>query len=355
VFLWFQPWFHFYGGAVLTEIPFSLALAGACCAALAGRDALASVLFGLLPLMRHEGIAVLGLWAAYLAVRRRWRLIGLSALPLLAYQAAFSLVFDEPPFAIYFHGTAKSPYGHGGWLHYVLPLARSIGPPVALLAAAGVVLSRRDTRVRLLAAPYVLLVLVEVLIFRLGLFGSGGNADYLLPVAAFAAVTAALAADRLLGARPWRTLRAPAALAAILALATAAYALRTRPAHADLAARPMSAAVRFLEARHIGAESATATHVWFFELSGLPIPAGDGLHSPWSRPTHPGRLALGAVVVWDCFYSGRFGLGWAKLRRAGFVELARFGSGSVVVLRRAAGQGTTGAARGVTISRPRCR
>src|SRR6185437_277454 len=66
VFLWFQPWFHLYGNAVITEVPFSLALMAACWAALADRTAVASVLFGLLPLMRHEGIAVAALWGVFL-------------------------------------------------------------------------------------------------------------------------------------------------------------------------------------------------------------------------------------------------------------------------------------------------
>jgi hypothetical protein len=355
VFLWFQPWFHVYGNAVLTEVPFSLVMVAGCWAALAGRTALASLLFGMLPLMRHEGIAVLGLWAVFLLVRRApWPVAALGALPLLAYQTAFSLVFHKAPFALYFRTTPGAPYGHGGWLHYFLPLARSLGPPVALLAAGGVMIARRDRRFLALAAPYALLVVVETVIFRFGLFGSGGNVAYLLPVAAFAAVAAALAADRVMAAAPQRALRAPAIAAAVLALSTAAYALRTRPARADPVARPMSSAVHFLEARHADMRLVTATHVWFFELSGAPIPVGDGLHSPWSRPPPPRHLALGAIVVWDCSYSDRFGLRWGRLRRAGFVELARFGGGRVVVFRRRTAHGTTGARRGVTINRPRC-
>ena len=58
--------------------------------------------------------------------------------------------------------------------------------------------------------------------------------------------------------------------------------------------------------------------------------------------------------MWDCSYSDRFGLRWSRLRRAGFVQLARFGGGRVVVLQRPPGHGTTGARSGVTIKRPRC-
>jgi hypothetical protein len=351
VFLWFQPWFHLYGNAVLTEIPFSLAMLCGCWAALAGRDAIASVLFGLLPLMRHEGIAVLGLWAVFLVVRRRWRGLAVAAVPLLAYQVAFSLAFEKAPFALYFRTTPSSPYGHGGWLHYALPLVRSIGPPVALLAAAGLVLSRRDRRVLLLAAPFVVLVLVETVIFRLGLFGSGGNADYLLPVAGFAAVAAGLAADRILAASPRRWI---GLAASVLVIATAGYALRTHPARADPVASAMRSAVDFLGVRGADTGAVTATHPWFFEMSGAAVPVGDAFRSPWSHPAHVGRLALGSLVVWDCSYSDRFGLRWRRLLRSGYAEQARFGGGRVVVLRRVARHGTGGAARGVTIRRPRC-
>jgi hypothetical protein len=356
VLLWFQPWFHQYANAVLTEVPFTLALMAGCWAALAGRESLASALFGLLPLMRHEGIAVLGLWGLFLVVRRRWRPLAPAAVPVLAYQGAFSLVLSKAPFAMYLQGGMRGIYGHGGWLHYVLPLGRSIGPVVALLAVLGVVVHCRDRRLLLLAAPFVGLVLVETVIYRYGLFGSGGNADYLLPVAAFAAVAAALGADRLIGAVaarstgvvPRRPAVAPAALAAVLALGTAAYALRTRPAHADLAARPMKQAVHYLDAHRLDPHHATATHVWFFELSGAAIPKGDGLHSPWSRPPRPRHLALRSIVVWDCFYSNRFGLKWRALTTAGFTQLRRFGGGRVVVLERAHRSG-------IARARPPCR
>src|SRR4051812_7141422 len=198
--MWFQPWFHFYANSVLTEVPFSLATAAACWAALSRRTALASLLFGVLPLIRHEGIAILGLWGLFLVVRGCWRPAILAAAPLLAYQAAFSLVFSKAPFSLYFRTTPNTAYGHGGWFHYVLPLARSIGPPVALLAAVGLIAGRRNGRLLPLSAPYVLLVLVETVIFRFGLFGSGGNADYLLPVATLASVAAAVGADRVVSA-----------------------------------------------------------------------------------------------------------------------------------------------------------
>lgn len=342
IFLWFQPWFHLYGSAVLTEVPFSLLMAAGCWAALAGRDEVASLLFGLLPLVRHEGIAIVGLWGLFLVLRRRWRPLALAAVPVLVYQAAFSIVFREAPFALYFHTAANRPYGHGGWLHYALPLARSVGPPVVLLAAAGLALGRRNRRLLTLSVPYVLLVVVETVIFRFGLFASGGNADYLLPLAVFAAVAAALGADRLVDAASARRFRiavgrpvvASAAVASLLAVAAIGYALRTEPAHADRGAEPMRSAVRFLAARHTDMSRVTATHVWFFELSGARIPGGDGLHSPWSNPSRPHLLPHGSIVVWDCFYSNRFGLRWSRLARSGFRELARFGGGRVVVLQR---------------------
>lgn len=354
--LWFQPWFHLYANSVLTEIPFSLALMGACWAALAERPGLASLLFGLLPLMRHEGIAVLALWGLLLLVRRRWGALVIAALPVLVYQALLSIVFGKAPFALYFHGTPGSPYGHGGWLHYALPLVRSIGPPVALLAVAGLAAARRDRRLLMLAAPFVLLVLVETVIFRFGLFASGGNIDFLLPVAAFAAVAAAIACDRLIAlARergphlaPRRPLAVPALLATVVVLATVGYAFRTKPAHADAGAVPMQHAVRYLRARHVDPSRVTATHVWFFELSGAAVPAGDPFRSPWSRPRPPHRLAVASIAVWDCFYSNRFGLRWHSLDRAGFHQLARFGGGRVVVLQRGRVAGTLG-------PKPRCR
>jgi hypothetical protein len=334
VLLWFQPWFHRYANAVLTEIPFSLVMITACWAALTSRLAWASALFGALPLIRHEGIAVLGLWIVFLLAQRRPRLIGLAVLPLLAYQTAFALTYDTAPFAVYFHTKPTTTYGHGSWLHYVVPLARSIGPVVALLAAAGLVAARHNRRLLLFVAPFALYALVEAVIFRFGLFGSGGDVGYLLPLATAAAVVAAAGVDRMLA-----SYRVPAVTVAVslLVIATAVWGLRTSPAHADRAAAPMRQAVHFLRNRGADMSAVTATHVWYFELAHVRLPVGDGLHSPWSHPTRPGRTAPGGLVAWDCFYSNRFGLRWLRLRAARFHELARFGRGAVVILAREGG------------------
>jgi hypothetical protein len=100
---------------------------------------------------------------------------------------------------------------------------------------------------------------------------------------------------------------------------------------------PMRQAVAFLTRQSANLSAVTATHVWYFELSHATLPVGDGLHSPWSHPARPSRIAPGGLVAWDCFYSNRFGLRWRRLRAARFRELARFGRGAVVVLRRESG------------------
>jgi hypothetical protein len=343
VLLWFQPWFHRYANAVLTEIPFSLVMITACWAALTSRLAWASALFGALPLIRHEGIAVLGLWIVVLLVQRRPRLVGLAVLPLLAYQTAFALTYDTAPFAVYLHTKPTTTYGHGSWLHYIVPLGRSIGPVVALLAAAGLVAARHNRRLLLFVAPFALYALVEAVIFRFGLFGSGGDVGYLLPLATAAAVVAAAGIDRMLAAY-----RVPAVRVAVslLVIATAAWGLRTSPAQADRAAAPMRQAVHFLQNRGADMSAVTATHVWYFELGNASLPVGDGLHSPWSHPTRPGRIAPGGLVAWDCFYSNRFGLRWRRLRAARFLELTRFGRGVVVVLARERGGARLAASSG---------
>jgi hypothetical protein len=272
---------------------------------------------------------------AFAFSRRRLWLVAIAALPLIASQLAFALAYGTEPFAVYFHTRPTMTYGHGGWFHYTLPLARSIGPPVAVLALVGLVAARRNRRLLLLAAPYALYLVVELLIFRFGLFGSGGDADYLLPLATAVAVAATFGADRVVDwLEPRRAVIAPAAVAALLGLAVFAWALRTAPARADGAAVPMRAAVRFLSARGVAPDPVIATHVWYFELSGAEVPVGHGLHSPWSQPPRPRRIGPGRLVVWDCFYSSRFGLRWAQLRSSGFRELEGFGGGRVLVLRR---------------------
>ncbi|MBL8162012.1 MAG: hypothetical protein JNJ61_08505 [Anaerolineae bacterium] len=64
--LWFQPWFYQYAFQSLTVIPFTLFLVAGILAWLIGQMRWASLLIGMLPLVRHESLPLVLLWCIYL-------------------------------------------------------------------------------------------------------------------------------------------------------------------------------------------------------------------------------------------------------------------------------------------------
>jgi hypothetical protein len=321
--LFFQPWFPDNGYAALTELPFMLLLTAGALAWLGERPQLASVCLGMLPLVRHEGLVPLGLWLLYLLVRRDWRPLGLALAPFLLYHALLSIVFGKVPFEIYFNASPTGRYGSGGWLYYAKPLVRSIGVVVLALALFGLIARRRERRVLLFAAPFVLYGLAEAVIYHFGWFASGGYVVFLLPLAPFAAVAAALGIDRLREAGlPWPAL-------ALVCLGAVALGLRVDPRETSEPQRVMRQAADYVR----DPDRVVATHVWFFETSGARLPhADDPADPPWSQPRRPRR---GDLVLWDRWYSNRFGLRKSRLtRRRGFVVVRRFGDGDAILYRR---------------------
>jgi len=198
VFLWFQPWFNDLSYTALTEVPFSFLLILGIYLWLSGREVLASLPLGLLALTRHEGIVLLALWGAYALYRRNWWAAALLALPLVAYNLVYFLVFREWAAAVYFVSNPTDHYGAGGWLHYVRPVVGRVGVPVTLLSLLALVPIARLPERGLAFAGYILYYLIHTILYRFGLYASGGYALFLLPLAPGFAIAAAMGVEQVL-------------------------------------------------------------------------------------------------------------------------------------------------------------
>ena len=190
--LWFQPWFGDLSYTAITEVPFMLCLTLACWLALNERLGWAALCFGLLPLIRHEGVALTGLWCGYLVLRRAWRPLLVAFGPLLFYNGLFFALYRQWPFAIYLQPRPTTLYGSGGWLYFGAPLLDAVSLPVAGLALLGCIVLRRRALVLL---GYVVYVALQMIIYRFGLYASGGYALFLLPFAPGVAVAASIGLD----------------------------------------------------------------------------------------------------------------------------------------------------------------
>jgi hypothetical protein len=337
-----QPWIASLGFQAITEVPFSLALAGGVLAWMHGRWGWAGVCFGVLPLVRHEGVALTGLWLAFAVTRREWRSAALAFLPLALYNLLYLALFGRLASGNLLDAVPTSEYGAGSWLHFVPLLAVGAGPALFTLGLLGLVPASRARatldrvpfgRALVYFAPYLVYFLVHTLIYRFGLFASGGYAVFLLPLAPAVAVLAARGGEwgyaHLTGlfARRWpaaarRLTQAASGLILGIVIASALLAPPTALDPLYAAQREAAAWVTTWQA----ADSAradvpvAATHVAFWLAYR---PAWPSASEPWWFD--PDALPAGALLVNDSKYSPARGLTPEALAQGGWRELARFG------------------------------
>jgi hypothetical protein len=347
--LWFQPWFADMSFAAVTEVPFSLFLILGVYCWLSKRWQLASVCLGLLPLIRHEGIVLLGAWMIYVLYQRHWRCALIGAAPFVGYNGIYYLLFHAPAFDIFFR-PGRTPGGRAGmqltwtrwiisrWLHFVPGLAYGIHVPVAVMGLIGLVpIWKRKERVLVFVLP-VLHLLVHVILFAYGLYSTGGYLLFLLPLAPFTAVAAALGFEWGLGLISRTPGLAPRSTG-VRIVATALYVfivlvvgLRTVPRPPDVEIVSARQAAEWLRERNMVAKPVLATHVYFYYYYPLPVP-GEKL---WTILPPLDSVEIGTIALWDRHYSNRWGLHLAYLTDAknGWEKLQEFGGGAMILFQK---------------------
>jgi len=343
VFLWFQPWFNALSYTVITEVPFSLLLVLAVYLWLTGREAAGAVTIGLLPLVRHEGIVLVLAWCLYALYKRDWKAILISVSPFILYNLVYYMAFQRWAASIFLNPRPTAIYGSGSWLHFVQPVINNVGRPLVGLSLLGLIPVLRLKEKILGFALYALYFLTHVIIYRFGLYGSGGYDLFLLPLAPLFAVTATLGAEfalNLLSHTATRLAVPPVlhqvlpVLVIIVSVIWVGYlGLQTRPRALDQEAAALQQAANWLRVNGLSGNTVVATHVWFFYFYDLPLIPGQG----WAKPPPPDQLDPGTIVVWDRHYSDRWGLAYNKLAdpSAGWRVLNQFGDGFVVIFQKA--------------------
>jgi hypothetical protein len=380
---WLQPWIPQLAFTSITQIPFMLALTFGIERWSAGKWGWASLAFGLLPLIRHEGLALTGVWLLVVGWGwltgnlnhegadgiggrgtgdrgegnrrhewlRRWGSLqravmvwGIALLPMIVWNVLHYIALGRLASGNLFDIQPTDYYGSGGWLHFVAPLFASAGAAVVVLALLGVLRLGMERRALLIyAAPAALYFLTHTLIYRFGLFASGGYVLFLLPMAPTLALLAAFALERI---PVWieRALRMVSPRVVRLALMASIFAAALlHSGLATLAVRPwslqpnevaMQEAADWLMTNDYDDTPVYSTHVWFFwvyeDRGNLKRIPGGGFNPD------PADIPQGALVLWDRGYGDLNGISLEILEAvgSGFTRLADFGDGQAVLFRR---------------------
>jgi hypothetical protein len=310
----------------------------------------------MLPLIRHEGLALTLVWAGFLVIewllrRKDLRLpllpIFIAALPMLVWNVLFLLAYGRFASGNLVNLRPTDIYGSGDWLHFVMPMFASVGLVILIFSGLGLFRLARERRSALIyILPAVLYFITHTLIYRYGLFASGGYVLFLLPMAPTYALLAALAGEcvpdwieRLEGRWLQGQRRRFVKLAAVGVLFGAAllYAGVTVAAVRPWLRQPNEVAMEeaaqwFVDQNTLDAP-VYSSHVWFWWVytgSGLMrIPDGGlGLTAD--------DVPMGSYWLWDRNYGDLNAIALEALRapHSGFVEIARFANDEGVLFRR---------------------
>ncbi|NVN99730.1 MAG: hypothetical protein HXX17_10425 [Geobacteraceae bacterium] len=339
VLVWAQPWFAGLSYFAITEIPFSLFLVLGILLAQYNKAVWASIVFGSLMYIRHEGIALAGLWAIYLVYKRNWRCLAITTTPAVIFNLLYLSVYHEPAFTLFSDIKPTDFYGHGGWLHFAPSLFAYVNPFVLFFAFLGWLASVRVRERLLLVVMYPVYLLLHVIIFRFGLFASGGYGFFLLPLAPGIALFAAIGFEWLLKFLQRifnadnRTARfiGWAATCAVFVV-TIGYGGASRPYPADYTSIAAMEASDWLKKYPYKGSRVVSTFVWFHYYFDLPWQEG----KDWTEVVELSKLPVGTIAVWDAQYSERWGIHKASLDDAnnGWVPLSSFQDGFIQVYQK---------------------
>ena len=229
-----QPLNTLLAYTTLTENFAALYLIAAIRLLVSRRVILASAVFSLVLLTRHEAVILVPIWWAAIFTRHKLTRGSLCAVALsvwapVVHNLAFRVGFGSWPVAMFLAGSGSTDYAPGGLLSY-LPRAMLAIPPVmlALAIVGGVGLLRRRTW--LLPAIAGLYLATHCALMARGLFASGGFARFMVAIAPLVAILIVhgwnLLDDRLRGPRSPRA--AWIAIAAVWLFGVAAIELERR-------------------------------------------------------------------------------------------------------------------------------
>ncbi|MCB9856140.1 MAG: hypothetical protein H6818_10680 [Phycisphaerales bacterium] len=214
-----QPLYFLLSQTTLTETPLAFYLSLATWLAVTRRWTLSSFVLSAALVTRHEAIVFLPIWGwfAWRDKARWFATIPILWAPILVNGLAASLGMHHV-LSRFLDPTPTQQYGHGGWLTFFVRALHAFGPAVTILAIVGLRGITRHPAARLVAASTLMYFLAQTIVFRFGLFASGGYSRFLIGISPLVAIVATNGLDRLLSrnADVWR--RANVGAAAAMAL-----------------------------------------------------------------------------------------------------------------------------------------
>ncbi len=329
IVVWFQLWYCDFSHAAITEVPFSLLMVLGAYFFVSGEFLATSMVVGLLPYVRTEGIALAGVWVAYCLWKKNWRGVIITLIPIVLVNVLARL-FGAGHLGMY---TNPHPigelqmklFGVGGWSYYPKVLMNHVGLAVTVLALYSLTAILKQSARVLVFAFYGVYMAIHIVVYHFGLYAAGGDVRYVFPLAPAIGVAAVFGLEYIAevcqsaGTRfSFDQRRISIVFAMVLASIVAVGARYTvRPLDPEAIDAKITA--DWLRQQKLADHPLLSTHVYLYYYLPLRVPPRQDL---WQNPdlldTKPGTIA-----VWDSHYSELEGLPIASLSPKDSWELLR--------------------------------
>lgn len=187
IFILFSPLYFKLIFSGLTEYLFGFILILSIYLITKQKSILALILISFLPLIRSEGLIIIGVFGLYLIIKKQYRQIPYLVIGQFIYSIAGAFfykdlfwVFNKIPYA-----NIGSPYGKGGWLDFFHRLNYVIEKPIYLLLFIGCITTvvlfvrkqfkeHNDIKLVLILGSFASIFIAHAIFWAMGIFNSMG-------------------------------------------------------------------------------------------------------------------------------------------------------------------------------------
>lgn len=319
-FLWFQPWFADLSYLCITEVPFSLLMILGTYLYFKNHRKGAALVIGLLPLIRHEGVVLCVLFSVYMIYKKDWYSGIIVFSPLLLYNIIYYCFFRIWPFTMYLVAKPNTIYGQGTWYHFLirLPHPRAAGIPIMLLVALSIkqiIQSiKKFNKIIEICIWYFSYFLLHTIIFRFGLFASGGYKLFLLPIAPVIAILAVIGLEWVIHfSTPYLTqsdkpdksfINNRNMYILICALCIIFTFVNVKPYPLSYDAKAIKKAIEWIRQEELSDNNLVSTNIWFYHFFPYRVPPV----TLWEKFPDPSDMPVGTIVIWDNYFSDMWDL-----------------------------------------------
>lgn len=194
-----QPLVFQLSQTTLTETPLAFYLSLATWLAVTRRWTFSSIVLSAAFVTRHEAVVFLPIWIwfAWKDKAKWYALTPLLWAPIIVNGVAASLGMSHV-ISRFLDPTPTAQYGRGGWLTYFVRALHAYGPVVSMLSIVGLRGFMRSPAAMLVAASVVIYFVAQTIVYRFGLFASGGYSRFLIGIAPLVAIIGVNGVNRLL-------------------------------------------------------------------------------------------------------------------------------------------------------------